>query len=201
MVEVNRDCPAIHVCLSGEVNPEWYRWVEVGAEEEGVPTRQVDVTNGDAVAAAYQAAESSRFYIGVCLTPNQVVLHEMHMPLAQPVLTFDIGNNAPKICRLMGGNAARMVVRLPLRFGDDPVEPEPPARRSHKPYRQPAPIAASPAGTPANLSAIARAIAGKNNTSAVKAPPPASQPGDLPISDIRLIAKIVARILRERGIQ
>lgn len=119
MAEPTRERPAIHVCLCGSVDPELYRWVAIGAEEEGLPTRSVDLVAGDVVATAYVAAQSSRFDIGVAIGQGFVVLHEAHMPAAQPVLAFPLDADAPHACRLMGGNAARLVVRLPLRFADD----------------------------------------------------------------------------------
>lgn len=123
MAEPTRERPAIHVCLHGPSAPGLYRWVEVGAEEEGLPTAHVDLVAGDVVAAAYAAAQSSRFAIGVAIGEGRVVLHEAHMPPPQPVLAFALGACAPWACRLMGGNAARLVVRLPLRFDDESADP------------------------------------------------------------------------------
>jgi len=96
-----------------------YRWVEIGAEEEGVPTRQVSGDAKDLVELAYQAAHSSRFNIGVGISKEAVVLHEQHMPSEQPVLVFKYSGNAPYLCRLMGANAARMVVHRPLHIDTD----------------------------------------------------------------------------------
>jgi Dehydratase medium subunit. len=123
MVRASSDRPAIHICHVGAVAPGLDLWVEIGAEEEGVPTRVVDaVSDSDVVAAAYGAARSSRVDIGVAISPDCVVLHETHMPPEKPVLTFSLGTDPRQICRLMGGNAARMVARLPLRFEEDLFE-------------------------------------------------------------------------------
>jgi hypothetical protein len=119
MADPSSERPAIHVCLAGPSAPGLYLWVEIGAEEEGLPTRHVALAETEVIAAAYAAAQSSRFGIGVAIDQARVVLHEIHMPPERPVLAFELGADAARACRLMGGNAARMVVRLPLRFGDE----------------------------------------------------------------------------------
>lgn len=127
MTDVARERPSIHVGLAAEADASLYRWVEVGAEEEGLPTDPVASEQADVIAAAFAAAQSSRFGIGVGVGAGRVVLHEAHMPPTQPVLALELGADAPGICRLIGGNAARLVVRLPLRFADEiELPPEPP---------------------------------------------------------------------------
>jgi len=164
MNAAERERPCVHVCLIGGAEEDLYRWVEIGAEEEGVPTRQVAVQVTEPTAAAFDAAQSSRFDVGVSVAPDRVTLHERHMPATQPVLVFDAGADLRSLCRLMGGNAARMVVRLPFRFvGDD---------------------AAPPPTTP-DPSGMAR---------------PKGSELDESNSDVATIARIVVRILRERGI-
>lgn len=121
------DCPAIHVAFASLADENLFRWVQVGAEEEGVPCRRVAISDpGDAAALAYAAAESSRLRIGVAVDRSEVVLHELHMPPALPVLRFRLDGQDAHRCRLMGSNAARMVVRMPFRFpGDEPEVPTP----------------------------------------------------------------------------
>ena len=124
MTDVARERPSIHIGVIAAADAGLYRWVEVGAEEEGLPAELVASDERDVVAAAFAAAQSSRFGVGVGLGTNQIVLHEAHMPQAQPVLAFDLGADPGRACRLIGGNAARMVVRLPLRF-PEPAEEQP----------------------------------------------------------------------------
>lgn len=164
-----RDRPCIHVCLIGGADEALYRWVEIGAEEEGVPARRVAAEAGEATAAAFEAAQSSRFDIGVSIAPGQVTLHERHMPASQPVLAFAAQDDFPRWCRLMGGNAARMVVRLPLRFTVEDEAPQPASKPKSK-------------TNPAD-----RAIAASEASAADEI-------------DVAAIARIVVRILRERGI-
>ena len=182
MAEIARERPCIHVCVLSGAAADLYRWVETGAEEEGLPTRQVDSAERDVVAGAFAAAQSSRFDIGVAVATDRVVLHEAHMPPAQPVLSFELAANPWRTCRLMGGNAARMVVRLPLRFWEPALAPAEPAAAAHINGR-------------AEIEALARAIAGKHGG--------ASQASTSAWSDgeVRRIAQAIARILRERGLQ
>ena len=212
MADRNTDRPCIHVCLVSGVDPALYRWVEIGAEEEGVPCRQVQISETGPVATAYATAQSSRFDIGVVVTPDRVILHEAHMPPEQPVLTFQIKESAPHICRLMGSNAARLVIRLPFRFDDEEEQPfEQPDRQTPQPAprlatrtRPAQRVEQNPAGSNpdrTDIAALARAIAGKvitRQSSPEPVNPPESEVGDI---DVKLIARIVARILRERGMQ
>lgn len=122
MADLSRERPAIHVCQVAAAPADLDRWVEIGAEEEGIPTRSVTLAQTDVVAAAYAAAQSSRIDVGVGVGVDRVVLHESHMPPHQPVLTFDLGADPRRVCRRIGSNAARLVARLPLRLEDEPDE-------------------------------------------------------------------------------
>ncbi len=175
MADLSRERPCIHVCLVDAAPTDLDRWVEVGAEEEGIPMRSIAAKGTDVVAAAYAAAQSSRVNVGVAVSSDKVVLHEVHMPPHQPVLVAELGTDPRRICRRMGGNAARLVARLPLRLEDelDDVTPvnEPP-RRSE---------------------------AGQKEISGGSAAQPAF--GALGEDGVKRIAELVAAIVRERGMQ
>jgi hypothetical protein len=117
------ESPAIHVAVLPDVDPAAFRWVTIGAEEEGVPCRALggtefrDLVGNDAVAAAYAAAQESRLGVGVAAGGGRVYLHEAHMPVERPVWEFSLGGDVCQACRLAGSNAGRMVKRMPLRFG------------------------------------------------------------------------------------
>lgn len=121
MAPFAQERPCIHVSLLPGTDPSLYRWVQIGAEEEGVPCQLANEEAPNLVALAYAAAQSSRFNIGVGVAGNEVVLHEIHMPPEQPVLAFKFSGQADYFCRLMGSNAARMIVRKPFRFDDEPA--------------------------------------------------------------------------------
>ncbi len=119
IAEAYNDRPAIHVSLADDVDTDFYRWVEVGAEEEGVPCQQFPATETDVVSLAYAAAQSSRLGVGVGVTRDQIAVHEFHMPAVQPVLTYEVKDEARNVCRLAGSNAARLVICMPLRFYEE----------------------------------------------------------------------------------
>lgn len=114
MASSNLERPAIFITLMPSTSLEYARWVEIGAEEEGVPCRLVEIEGKDLIERAYQAATTSPLKIGVAISNDAVVLHEFHMPPHQPVLMFDLDNDPQRACRLMGANAARFFVRRPL---------------------------------------------------------------------------------------
>ncbi len=165
----NDDRPAIHVALMSGLGDNYFSWVAVGAEEEGVPCRLVTAQSSDPIEMAYQAAMSSRFGVGVGVSTNTVVVHELHMPPHQPVITFESPAEFLNYCRLAGSNAARLIIRLPLRFE---LEAEMPVI---KPKRT---QAAQPKSNPTN---------------------PKPESTDLDPVLIKAIAKVVARIVQERG--
>lgn len=121
MAPLAQERPCIHVSLFPGTEAALYRWVEIGAEEEGVPCQLAEEEGADLVALAYAAAQSSRFNIGVGVGKAQIVLHERHMPSNQPVLIFNYSEQPDYLCRLMGSNAARMIVRKPFRVADEPA--------------------------------------------------------------------------------
>jgi hypothetical protein len=123
--EDNPDRPAIHVTLAGEVDESLYKWISVGAEEEGIPCRLVPADEvddeiddeTDAAALAHAAARSSRLDVGVGVASDQVAVHERHMPVERPVVATEVEeDHAVHTCRTAGSNAARLVIDMPLRL-------------------------------------------------------------------------------------
>ena len=117
----NPDRPAIHVSLASEVDESFYKWISVGAEEEGIPCRMERAgetdDEADAAALAYAAAQSSRLGVGVSVASGQAAVHERHMPAAQPVVVTEVEeDDARHVCRSAGSNAARLVIGKPLRL-------------------------------------------------------------------------------------
>lgn len=121
----NPDRPAIHVTLAPEVGESLYKWISVGAEEEGIPCRLMPAEEiedeiddeTDAAALAHAAARSSRLDVGVGVGSGQVAVHERHMPAERPVVATRVEeDHAVHACRMAGSNAARLVIGLPLRL-------------------------------------------------------------------------------------
>jgi hypothetical protein len=125
----NPDRPAIHVTLAGEVDESLYKWISVGAEEEGIPCRLVladeideeiddEIDETDAATLAHAAARSSRLDVGVGVASGQIALQERHMPVERPVVATEVEeDHAVHACRTAGSNAARLVIGMPLRLG------------------------------------------------------------------------------------
>lgn len=178
MSDPNRERPCIHIALAAGADSALVRALvralEVGAEEEGVPCRLMPSSEPSGAAAAYEAAFSSRFGIGLGLDRGEIVLHEMHMPAAQPVLRFDLSARAGAACRAMGANAARLLVGRPL-------------------HLSPLPEATADAVVPIVNTTIAAPRSAAPSAPAGEA--------DLDSADLaRLVATVVER-LRERGIR
>ncbi|HET7478758.1 MAG TPA: glycerol dehydratase reactivase beta/small subunit family protein [Rubrobacteraceae bacterium] len=116
----NPDRPAILVSLAREVDERLYRWVAVGAEEEGIPCRlepAEEAGEDDVAALAYTAARNSRLGVGIGVTADQVAVHERHMPAAQPVVAPGMEDDSARdTCRSAGSNAARLVIGVPLQL-------------------------------------------------------------------------------------
>jgi hypothetical protein len=139
------ESPAIHVVVLPDVDPTAFRWVRIGAEEEGVPCREAPVRfrgdvpgqaesrvigGEDPVAAAYAAAQESRLGVGVAAGHGRVTLHEAHMPAERPVWEFPLAEDLGQACRLVGSNAGRLVKRMPLRFESEELARAAESRRS-----------------------------------------------------------------------
>lgn len=125
MADLVPTLPAVHVALFADADPALERQVGFGAEEEGVPIRRVTPDGTDPVAAAYAAARSSSFGVGLAIGAGRIALHEGHMPPEQAVLEAALGADPVRLARRFGGNAARLVVRLPLRLDDEDAAPVP----------------------------------------------------------------------------
>ncbi|PIE79870.1 MAG: hypothetical protein CSA11_10400 [Chloroflexi bacterium] len=214
MAPFAQERPCIHVALLPGADDSLYRWVEIGAEEEGVPCQLVSERANTVVALAYAASKSSKFNIGVGVSASEVVLHEMHMPPEKPVIIFQYAGQADYLCRLMGANAARMIIRKPFRFDDEPepfesgqtsslllsaTKPSDPGTVEKRPFAS-------------EIRSERRENFGGNQTLVDDVPDQLPQGDDAPAAeaapnltvDPAQVAKIVAMVIRklqERGIQ
>lgn len=149
-----QECPAIFVSVAEIPDEQLYRWVETGAEEEGVPCRKVPADGADPVMLAYSAAQGSRLGVGVGVAGGRVALHEVHMPAGKPVLILDATDGFARVCRLAGSNAGRLVKRMPLRFLEGNLMASEPMREAIRPPG----IRLSQCDARAVASAIARVL-------------------------------------------
>jgi len=151
------ESPAIHVAVLPDVESAAFRWVRVGAEEEGVPCREAPVQD-DPVAAAYAAAQESRLGVGVAAGRGRVVLHEAHMPAERPVWELPLAGDLRQACRLVGSNAGRMVKRMPLRFEQENTPVALPEMTPSWTEVQPS-VTAGPGGEQADAADLAALVA------------------------------------------
>ncbi len=104
-----------------------------GLEEEGIPFDVQEVSRGNAVALAKEAAQMSPLNVGIAVSgvEQSVVLHHRDLPADQPLFVIDLRNAPPTELRRLGLNAARLVKAEPLLLQDDSVPERPaPTRRT-----------------------------------------------------------------------
>jgi len=105
-----------------------------GLEEEGIPFDVQEVSTGDAVALAKEAAQMSPLNVGIAVSgvEQNVVLHHRDLADDQPLFVLDLRSAPLKELRRLGMNAARLVKAEPLLLKDKPVPddlPAPPHRK------------------------------------------------------------------------
>ncbi|WP_037322914.1 glycerol dehydratase reactivase beta/small subunit family protein [Amycolatopsis thermoflava] len=85
------------------------REIRAGLEEEGVPLVVEEVSGGDALVLGYAAACLSSLDVGIGVA-DEVCVHHAKRPAGSPALTGPLSR-----ARVLGHNAARMVVGIPLK--------------------------------------------------------------------------------------
>jgi len=89
--------------------------VTAGLEEEGIPfVLELAAEVSDLASAAHDAAVRSRLGVGLAMRAPHACLHLKTLPLECPLLRCTIAD--VEEARLLGGDAARVVKGLPLRF-------------------------------------------------------------------------------------
>jgi hypothetical protein len=104
--------PAVVVrYLPGGAHRASLREVTAGLEEEGVPWRLEECGRGTAVELAFGAARASTLGVGLGVDAEGAVsVHHAKLPAARPVAT-----GAAERARVLGHNAARLVVGIPFK--------------------------------------------------------------------------------------
>jgi len=89
--------------------------VLLGIEEEGLLFKTEEKeTASDVVSLAFDAAESSRLGVGVGITKDGIVLHQIKLKKKEPLFTLPISAEDASI-RNLGTNAARLIKRMPFK--------------------------------------------------------------------------------------
>lgn len=87
--------------------------IEAGLEEEGIPWASRWMEAGKPrVDVAFAAATESRLGVGLAVDRDGVCLHMSRLPSEQPMLERTGGD--PRLWRLVGHDAARLVKGMPL---------------------------------------------------------------------------------------
>jgi hypothetical protein len=101
-----------------------------GLEEEGIPAEVENVSSGEAVVLAKQAAHMSALNVGIAVDgiKGEIVLHHRDLAGEYPLFTLAMPDASKAQLRVLGANAARLVKGDPLIFiedlpADDPVDP------------------------------------------------------------------------------
>jgi hypothetical protein len=94
-----------------------------GLEEEGIPADVQNVSSGEAVILAKQAAHMSPLNVGIALNglEGSIVLHHRDLSGECPLFTLPFKDVQNVQLRLLGTNAARLVKGEPLVFQSDDV--------------------------------------------------------------------------------
>lgn len=85
----------------------------LGLEEQGVPVEQFSDDELNPLELAHEASLRSVLGVGIGVSLDYVVVTTEKLPAARPYLAGHL-NRSVEADRVMGGNAARIVKRLPL---------------------------------------------------------------------------------------
>ena len=110
---MNAERPSIRLRLNDRIDEARIAEVLHGVEEEGVPVEVTVHTELNPLVLAHQASLESRLGIGIGISVDHVVITTEKLPADRPYLAAVL-NQSSTIDRRAGGNAARLVKRMPL---------------------------------------------------------------------------------------
>lgn len=92
------------------------REILLGLEEGQVPYKleTVEYKSNAAIDTAYQASVKSIFGVGICISPDMVVLHYSRLSKDNPLLILPINAGDLKKYRTLGLNAAKFIKGRPF---------------------------------------------------------------------------------------
>jgi hypothetical protein len=149
MAETRR--PAVCVLIAGashfDLEP-----VLCGLEEEGIPVDLQEVSAGEAIAIAKEAAHMSPLNVGIGVdgVREEIALHHRDLSAEQPLFVLRLLQAGDRELRRLGVNAARLVKGEPLVLKDEVIA-EPVAKRARRASAESAnPAAGTVAGRPSS---------------------------------------------------
>lgn len=84
-----------------------------GIEEEQIPVSVRNISVGNVISRAHQAALSSRLDVGIAYDGNRYVVHYKNLPEEEPLFDFVVESNSK--LRILGANAARLIKGIPFK--------------------------------------------------------------------------------------
>jgi len=110
---MNAERPTILIRLNDRVDEARIAEVLLGVEEEGVPVELTRHDELNPLALAHEASLESRLGIGIGISLDYIVVTTEKLPAAKPYLV-EVLNRSDCTDRAAGGNASRLVKRMPL---------------------------------------------------------------------------------------
>ena len=110
---MNAERPSIRLRLNDRIDEAQIAEVLHGVEEEGVPVEVSLHAELNPLLLAHEASLESRLGIGIGISLDYVVITTEKLPADRPYLAAVLHRSAT-IDRRAGGNAARLVKRMPL---------------------------------------------------------------------------------------
>lgn len=112
-MQIEMTKPNIRILSSPDVPETILRQLIYGMEEEGIPWESGVKEGMDALALAWEAAQSSRLEVGLGVDGRKVVLHYSKLEQDKPL--YETPARPSDQVRVLGANAARLVKKLPLK--------------------------------------------------------------------------------------
>lgn len=116
----SRQRPTLNIYYAGEKGSHDYGMILealiAGIEEEGIPYRVVEHSNGDAISLGNRAALDSSLGVGIGIEKNlRIAVHYNKLPFETPLFCTD-ENPVFEEVRILGGNAAKLVKGYPFKL-------------------------------------------------------------------------------------
>jgi hypothetical protein len=105
--------PTIRLRLNDRLPEAAITEVLLGIEEEGVPVEVSRHADADPLRLAHEASLESRLGIGIGISLDYIVITTEKLPAGKPYLV-EVLNRSDATDRAAGGNASRLVKRMPL---------------------------------------------------------------------------------------
>lgn len=109
--------PTLVVNIHDDITSTQLRELLLGIEEEGVPVTINRLAEVNPLTLAHQASIESVLDVGIGVSSGYVVVTTEKLPEQQPYMSHYL-NQDKETDRLIGGNAARLVKRMPLKTID-----------------------------------------------------------------------------------